>query len=164
MFLPRVHLQKQQQKQGENLQGFIHDSGFSETLQYISSWINIVVLLNVSLNYIISLSWLFVKISFLSLFRLSFSVVHEHRMQENSKCRVYQMNMELRSKSEKRRHATCRLFSRGVIFTRARVLLALLSLRKNGGLLVVYLATSVHSNTRKFALEVWTQLGKFRSG
>ena len=30
------------------------------------------------------------------------------------------------------------LFSRGVIFTRARVSLALLSLRKNGGLLVVY--------------------------
>ena len=28
----------------------------------------------------------------------------------------------------------CRLFSRGVIFTRARVSLALLSLRKNGGL------------------------------
>ena len=36
-----------------------------------------------------------------------------------------------------RRHAACRSFSRGVIFTRARVLLALLSLRKNGGLLVV---------------------------
>ena len=38
------------------------------------------------------------------------------------------------------RHAlrTCRLFSRGVIFTRPRVSLALLSLRKNGGLLVVY--------------------------
>ena len=32
----------------------------------------------------------------------------------------------------------CDLFSRGVIFTRARVSLALLSLRKNGGLLVVY--------------------------
>ena len=31
----------------------------------------------------------------------------------------------------------CRLFSRGVIFTRACVSLALLSLRKNGGLLVV---------------------------
>ena len=31
-----------------------------------------------------------------------------------------------------------RLFSRGVIFTRARVSLPLLSLRKNGGLLVVY--------------------------
>ena len=31
--------------------------------------------------------------------------------------------------------ATCRLFSRGVIFTRARVSLTLLSLRKNGGLL-----------------------------
>ena len=30
-----------------------------------------------------------------------------------------------------------RLFSHGVIFTRARVSLALLSLRKNGGLLVV---------------------------
>ena len=38
---------------------------------------------------------------------------------------------------EKRRHAACRLFSRGVIFTRARVSFALLSLRKNGGLLVV---------------------------
>ena len=35
--------------------------------------------------------------------------------------------------------AACRLFSRGVIFTRARVSVALLSLRKNGGLLVVYL-------------------------
>ena len=32
----------------------------------------------------------------------------------------------------------CRLFSRGMIFTRARVSLALLSRRKNGGLLVVY--------------------------
>ena len=31
----------------------------------------------------------------------------------------------------------CRLFSRGVIFTHTRVSLALLSLRKNGGLLVV---------------------------
>ena len=35
-------------------------------------------------------------------------------------------------------HVACRLFSRGVIFTRPRVSLALLSLRKNGGLLVVY--------------------------
>ena len=35
--------------------------------------------------------------------------------------------------------AACRLFSRGVIFTRARVSHALLSLRKNGGLLVVYI-------------------------
>ena len=33
--------------------------------------------------------------------------------------------------------AACRLFSRGVIFTRARVSLALLSLRKNAGLLEV---------------------------
>ena len=46
---------------------------------------------------------------------------------------------------EKRRRASffslpaaCHLFSRGMIFTRARVSLALLSLRKNGGLLVVY--------------------------
>ena len=51
---------------------------------------------------------------------------------------------------EKRRHApgrenlifslpgACRLFSRGMIFTRAHVSLALLSLRKNMGLLVVY--------------------------
>ena len=36
-------------------------------------------------------------------------------------------------------HAACRFFSRGVIFTRARVSLALLSLRKNGGLLVASL-------------------------
>ena len=41
---------------------------------------------------------------------------------------------------EKRRHAACRLFWRGVIFTRARVSLSLLSLRKNGGLLVVSIA------------------------
>ena len=50
---------------------------------------------------------------------------------------------------EKRRHAAgrenffplpvaCRLFSRGVIFTPTRVSLALFSLRRNGGLLVVY--------------------------
>ena len=39
---------------------------------------------------------------------------------------------------EKRRHAAGSLFSRGVIFTRARVSLALLFLRKNGGLFVVY--------------------------
>ena len=38
-----------------------------------------------------------------------------------------------------RKPVGCRLFSRGVIFTRARVSLALLSLRKNGGLLVVYI-------------------------
>ena len=36
----------------------------------------------------------------------------------------------------------CRLFSRGVIFTRARVSLPLLSLRKNGGLLVVCVSVS----------------------
>ena len=46
---------------------------------------------------------------------------------------------------------TCRLFSRGVIFTRACDSLALLSLRENGGLLVVYdllhmLARSYKSN------------------
>ena len=40
---------------------------------------------------------------------------------------------------EKSRHAACRLFSIGVIFTRARVSLALLSLRKNGGLLIAYI-------------------------
>ena len=39
--------------------------------------------------------------------------------------------------------AACHLFSRGLIFTRARVLLALLSLRKNGGLLVVYIECQV---------------------
>ena len=31
-FSPRVHLEKQQLKHGDNLRGFIHDSGFPETL------------------------------------------------------------------------------------------------------------------------------------
>ena len=58
---------------------------------------------------------------------------------------------------EKRRHAAgdfhaCRLFSRGVIFTRAPVSLALLSLRKNGGLLVVYkLSATTPYNTQQHA-------------
>ena len=55
---------------------------------------------------------------------------------------------EYRSRSD---FSTCRHFSRGVIFTRARVSLALLSLRKNGGLLVVYVSArkrviTVHHN------------------
>ena len=44
-----------------------------------------------------------------------------------------------REKGETRWGAACRLFSRGVIFTRARVSLPLLSVRTNGGLPVVYL-------------------------
>ena len=43
---------------------------------------------------------------------------------------------------EKRRHRVSP-FSCGVIFTRARVSLALLSLRKNGGLFVVYITPAV---------------------
>ena len=43
------------------------------------------------------------------------------------------------------------LFSRGVIFTRSRVSLALLSLRKNGGLLVVY--SDLSFLTYEFGLE-----------
>ena len=45
---------------------------------------------------------------------------------------------------EKRQFAACRLFSRGLIFTRARVSLAVLSLRKNGGLLVVLVLIAVY--------------------
>ena len=96
LFLPRVHLEKQQTAK-------ICRVLFRLTLNAClrqTSWINIVVVLNVSLNDIISLSWLFVKISFLSLFRLWVSVVHEHRIQEYSKCRMYQMNMEFRSKMQ----------------------------------------------------------------
>ena len=58
IFLPRVYLEKIATRQSWslslNLQGFILDSGFSETLhsQYMSLWIKIVVILNVSLNYI----------------------------------------------------------------------------------------------------------------
>ena len=43
--------------------------------------------------------------------------------------------------TREKRLAVCHLFSRGVIFTPAHVSLALLSLRKNGGLLVVYYTT-----------------------
>ena len=43
-----------------------------------------------------------------------------------------------RAKHERALPAACRLFSRAVIFTPVRVWHALLSLRKNGGLLVVY--------------------------
>ena len=68
----------------------------------------------------------------------------------NSRARETRARVKITPR-EKRRHAAgrekksffsllaaCRLFSRGVIFTRARVSLALLSLRTNGGLLVVY--------------------------
>ena len=46
--------------------------------------------------------------------------------------------------------AACLLFSREVIFTRDRVSLALLSLRNNGGLLVVYIRLT--RNTSSFGL------------
>ena len=51
---------------------------------------------------------------------------------------------------EKNLPAACRLFSRGVILflTPARVSLALPSLRKNGGLLVVYLSAVVAPGKR----------------
>ena len=45
--------------------------------------------------------------------------------------------------------AACRLFSRGVIFTRERVSLALLSLRKIGGLLVVYDNFNLQGKSKK---------------
>ena len=48
----------------------------------------------------------------------------------------------------------CRLFSRGVIFTPARVSLALLSLRKNGGLLVVY----VEKNQKNTEITIHSRL------
>ena len=91
-FLPRVHLEIQQLKHGENLQGFIKDPGFSEILhfQYISSWINVVVLLNVSLDYIIFLFWLFVNSN-----RFSACCFQSY---VNILCGRTQMNMEFRSK------------------------------------------------------------------
>ena len=72
--------------------------------------------------------------------------------------------------------AACRLFSRGMIFTHARVSLALLSLRKNGGLLVVYgiqtldilVLNSIrghktNSNSRKIFEKNPIRKGKFQS-
>ena len=55
-------------------------------------------------------------------------------------------------RAKRERAWKCRLFSRGVIFTRARVSLAVLSLRKNGGLLIVQqgvnvcVSTPLHAN------------------
>ena len=45
---------------------------------------------------------------------------------------------------EKRQHTACRLFSRAVIFTRARLSLALLSLRKNGDLYFYFVPINLH--------------------
>ena len=59
--------------------------------------------------------------------------------------------------------SACRHFSRGVIFTRARVSLALPSLRKNGGLLVVYVSarkrviTVYHNKINQ--LKKWSEAG-----
>ena len=65
---------------------------------------------------------------------------------------------------EKRRFfslpAACRLFLRGVIFTCSRVSLALLSLRKNGGLLVVYPFKSKEMSISPMAETLWF-LGKY---
>ena len=49
----------------------------------------------------------------------------------------YVLHLKQETAKSTRMHSWCRLFSRGAIFTRVRVSLALLSLRKNGGLLVV---------------------------
>ena len=48
--------------------------------------------------------------------------------------------------------AACRLFSRGVVFTRPCVSLALLSLRKNGGLLIVYRHNWSQSTTEELSV------------
>ena len=59
------------------------------------------------------------------------------------KCRKMRITKKVRGRKRKMPFfslpAACRLFSRGVIFTPGSVSLALLSLRKNGGLLVVYM-------------------------
>ena len=55
---------------------------------------------------------------------------------------------------EKKRLVACRLFSRGVIFTRARLSLALLSLRKNGGLVVVCFDNLVQRMIIRSGLEI----------
>ena len=61
IFLPRFHLEKEQTPGGKlktfyigNLSLCLHDSGFLETLQsrYLSSWMEIVVSVNVSANYV----------------------------------------------------------------------------------------------------------------
>ena len=59
--------------------------------------------------------------------------------------------------------AACRLFSRGVFFTPARVSLALLSLRKNGGLLVVYLLSHVDIYSFPSLYYPWGKWGTTRS-
>ena len=51
--------------------------------------------------------------------------------------------------------AACCLFLRGVIFTSARISLALLSLRKNGGLLVVYPVNMAFNTKCDMAFQEW---------
>ena len=68
------------------LKVLFHGRIFKDTSLSIHVFVNKNVLWSVSLNYI-SASWLFVKISFLSLCRLLFSFscsMHKHRMQEYS--------------------------------------------------------------------------------
>ena len=84
IFLPRVHLEKQQTRPSRlknfslNLQGFIHDSGFSGTgySQIIHVFVNKYCCPFKCFIELHFLSWFFVKIFFLLLCQL-FSVVHE---------------------------------------------------------------------------------------
>ena len=64
------------------------------------------------------------------------------------------------SSGDTRRGTACHLFSRGVILTRARVSLALLSLRKNGGLLVVYVGAHPGEHQHGFSIQISISLGK----
>ena len=100
LFLPlAVHLEKQQTRR-KSARFYLWLRIFRDTSLSIHVFVNrhsCPFKCFIRLNYIVFLSWLFVMISSLSLFRLLFSVIQEHRIQEYSKCRVYQMNKEFRS-------------------------------------------------------------------
>ena len=103
IFLPQDYLEKvanmskpaQNLSLSLNLQGFILDSGFSETLhsQYMYVFVNKNCCHFKCFIELYFLPWMFVKISCLSLCELLFLVIHEHCMQEYSKCPVYLINM-----------------------------------------------------------------------
>ena len=102
LFLPRAHLEKQQQKNGENLQDFILDSGVSEPLhfQYIHIFVNkhccpFLCFIELYCFFVLIAVSFFLVIAFPVV--VSSRSVHEHRMQENSKCRVYQIHTHIHS-------------------------------------------------------------------
>ena len=101
LFLPRVHLEKQQLKHGETCKVLFMTEDFQTHFSF-----NAYIFVNkhcCPFKCFIELYYFLVLIVCQDLILIAFPVVvfshhTEHRMQENSKCRVYQINMEFNGK------------------------------------------------------------------